>query len=482
MPSNRVITVRTGDDTVSAETLRSGIAAIQAEMKVTPDFPEAVERAAAEAAANPRMPDLDRTDVPFVTIDPASARDLDQAMHIERNGGGYVVHYAIADLAAFVTPGDPVDVEANRRGETLYGADSKIPLHPTVISEDAGSLLPDEVRPALVWTIQVDETGEGTDVVVERARVRSRAKLDYETLQEQVDAGTADEMFTLLKEVGELRLAREAARGGVTLPLPEQEIIDEQGHWRLEFRRMLPVEEWNAQISLLTGFAAASLMVYARVGLLRTLPPADPHDVQRLHRTARALGIEWPAEQLYPDFIRSLDVSKPNHAAMVVACTRLLRGSGYVGFNGDLPEQPQHSALASEYAHVTAPLRRLVDRYALEICVALCAGEEVPDWVVAKLGELPDTMRESGRRANQYQNAVLNLVEAAMLAPRVGESFAGVIVETDEKDDRRGEATVQEPAIEAVVVGSRPLPVGEDVALTLSRADVTTRSVEFTLE
>ena len=482
MPSNRVITVRTGDDTVSAETLRSGIAAIQAEMKVTPDFPEAVERAAAEAAANPRMPDLDRTDVPFVTIDPASARDLDQAMHIERNGGGYVVHYAIADLAAFVTPGDPVDVEANRRGETLYGADSKIPLHPTVISEDAGSLLPDQVRPALVWTIQVDETGEGTDVVVERARVRSRAKLDYETLQEQVDAGTADEMFTLLKEVGELRLAREAARGGVTLPLPEQEIIDEQGHWRLEFRRMLQVEEWNAQISLLTGFAAASLMVYARVGLLRTLPPADPHDVQRLHRTARALGIEWPAEQLYPDFIRSLDVSRPNHAAMVVACTRLLRGSGYVGFNGDLPEQPQHSALASEYAHVTAPLRRLVDRYALEICVALCAGEEVPDWVVAKLGELPDTMRESGRRANQYQNAVLNLVEAAMLAPRVGESFAGVILETDEKDERRGEATVQEPAIEAVVVGSRPLPVGEDVALTLSRADVASRSVEFTLE
>ncbi|WP_107772879.1 RNB domain-containing ribonuclease [Nocardioides sediminis] len=482
MPSNRVITVRTGDDTVSAETLRSGIAAIQAEMKVTPDFPEAVERAAAEAAANPRMPDLDRTDVPFVTIDPASARDLDQAMHIERNGGGYVVRYAIADLAAFVTPGDPVDVEANRRGETLYGADSKIPLHPTVISEDAGSLLPDQVRPALVWTIQVDETGEGTDVVVERARVRSRAKLDYDTLQEQVDAGTADEMFTLLQEVGELRLAREAARGGVTLPLPEQEIIDEQGHWRLEFRRMLPVEEWNAQISLLTGFAAASLMVYARVGLLRTLPPADPHDVQRLHRTARALGIEWPAEQLYPDFIRSLDVSRPNHAAMVVACTRLLRGSGYVGFNGDLPEQPQHSALASEYAHVTAPLRRLVDRYALEICVALCAGEEVPDWVVAKLGELPDTMRESGRRANQYQNAVLNLVEAAMLAPRVGESFAGVIVETDEKDDRRGEATVQDPAIEAQVVGSRPLPVGEDVALTLSRADVASRSVQFTLE
>ena len=87
--------------------------------------------------------------------------DLDQALHIERDGDGYVVHYAIADVAAFVTPGDPVDVEANRRGETLYGADSKVPLHPKVLSEDAGSLLPDQVRPALLWTIKVDDDRRG---------------------------------------------------------------------------------------------------------------------------------------------------------------------------------------------------------------------------------------------------------------------------------------------------------------------------------
>ena len=481
MPSNRVVTVRTPEDSVEAATLRDGIAAIQAEMKVTPDFPDEVEKAAARAAADVRLPDLDRTDLPFVTIDPESARDLDQAMFLERDGEGYVVHYAIADLTAFITPGDPVDIEANRRGETLYGADSKIPLHPPVISEDAGSLLPDQVRPALVWTIKVDAAGEGTDVTVERARVRSRAKLSYESVQEQLDAGTADEMFTILGEIGRLRLQREAARGGVSLPLPEQEIVDDDGQWRLEFRSLLPVENWNAQISLLTGFAAASLMVYARVGLLRTLPPADPRDVQRLHRTARALGIDWPAEMLYPDFIRSLDVTRPHHAAMVVACTRLLRGSGYVGFDGELPDQPQHSALASEYAHVTAPLRRLVDRYALEICVALCAGEDVPGWVIEKLHVLPDTMRESSRRAHQYENAILDLVEATMLASRVGESFAGVVVDVEEKDDHRGVVTIQEPAIEATVVDSRPLPIGEDVTVTLSKADPHARRVEFTL-
>jgi exoribonuclease R len=481
MPSNRVVSVRTSAESVPGRALREGIETIQAEMQVTSDFPDHVEEAARAAAAAPRLPDLDRTDIPLVTIDPESSMDLDQAMHIERDGDGYLVHYAIADVSAFVTPGDPVDVEAHRRGETLYGADSKVPLHPKVLSEDAASLLPDQVRPALLWTIRCDETGEGTDVVVERAQVRSRAKLSYAGVQADLDAGTADEVFLLLKELGTLRIHREAARGGVSLPLPEQELVEEGGHWRLEFRELLPVEEWNAQISLLTGMGAASLMVYARTGILRILPPADPHDVQRLHRTARALGIDWPAEQLYPDFIRSLDPSKPNHAAMVVACTRLLRGSGYVSFNGELPEMAQHSALASEYAHVTAPLRRLVDRYALEICVALCAGTEVPDWVVAAMHEVPDTMRESSRRANQYENAILNLCEAMLLAERVGESFPGVVVDLDDKDGSRGTVTIQDPAVEAPVAGSGELPLGEDVTVELATADPGSRTVEFRL-
>jgi exoribonuclease R len=482
MPSNRVVKVRASGDSVTAQEMRDGIARIQQEMEVSATFPKAVEAAAAEAAANPRLPELDRTDIELVTIDPESARDLDQAMHIERDGSGYVVHYAIADVAAFVSPGDPVDVEAHRRGETLYGADSKVPLHPPVLSEGAASLLADQVRPALLWTIKVDDTGEGTDVQVERALVRSRAQLSYEGVQADIDAGRAGELFDLLREVGELRLAREAARGGVSLPLPEQELVETgTGHWELEFRRLTPVESWNAQISLLTGMAAASLMVYARVGILRTLPPADPRDVQRLHRTARALGIAWPAEQLYPDFVRTLDPSRPTHAAMIVACTRLLRGAGYVTFNGELPEQSQHSALASEYAHVTAPLRRLVDRYAGEVCLALCAGTDVPDWVVAAMAELPDTMRESGRRANQYENSVVDLCEAELLHGRVGESFAAVVVEVDDKDATRGDVTIKDPAIEAQVSGTADLPLGKEVSVRLVSADPATRKVAFEL-
>ena len=481
MPSNRVVHVRTAGDGVAAQSLREGIARIQTELNVTPAFPAEVDEAAAAAAASPRLPDLDRTDIPFVTIDPPSSMDLDQALYLERDGDGYLVHYAIADVGAFVSPGDPVDLEAHRRGETLYGADSKVPLHPKVLSEGAASLLPDVVRPALLWTIKVDATGEGTDITVERARVRSTAKLDYERAQKVIDDGSASESLQLLAEVGKLRLAREAGRGGVSLPLPEQEIDVSDDTWQLEFRNLLPVEEWNAQISLLTGFGAASLMVRARIGLLRTLPPPDPRDVQRLHRTAKALDIDWPDELPYPDFIRSLDPTRPHHAAMVVACTRLLRGSGYVGFDGEVPADPQHSALASEYAHVTAPLRRLGDRYAGEICLALCAGTEVPDWVLEQLQQLPDVLQDSGRRAHQYEAAILDLVEAGVLKDRVGETFEGVVVDVDDRDDKRGTVTIQEPAVEGRVVAASPLPLGTDVRVRLTTADLATRKVEFTL-
>jgi exoribonuclease R len=166
---------------------------------------------------------------------------------------------------------------------------------------------------------------------------------------------------------------------------------------------------------------------------------------------------------------------------MAIACTTLLRGAGYAAFDGEIPAQAEHAALASEYAHVTAPLRRLVDRYGLEVCVALSAGKEVPDWVRAALHDLPETMQKSGRLANQYENAVVDLVEAATLQGRTGERFAGVVVAAEHDDPRTGDAVVREPAVEARVTGDEPLPVGEDVELVLAEVDVDARRVRFTL-
>ncbi len=466
----------------AAQELRTGIAAIQQELHVDPDFPAAVQSAAEQDALHPRLPDLDLTQLEFVTIDPAGAMDLDQAMHLAADGDGYVVHYAIADVMAFVQPGDPVDVESHARGESLYGADSKIPLHPKVLSEGAASLLPDEDRPAFVWTITLDADGDVTDARVERARVRSRAKLDYAGVQHQIAQAAEGSTLALLRTIGELRIAKEAERGGVSLPMPAQEIDVADDEARLEFREMLPVESWNAQLSLLTGFAAASIMVKGKVGILRTLPPAPEYAVRRLRRTARALGIDWPNTMGHPEFIRGLDPSRPAQAAMVVACTTLLRGAGYAAFRDHLPELTEHAALASSYAHVTAPLRRLVDRYGLEICTALCAGEDVPAWVLEGMDEVPDLMRDSGRRSHAYENAVLNLVEALTLRSRVGERFEGVVLEVEHDDEREGTVMVREPAVEAPVTSTSPLPVGEDVSVTLAEADPATRKVRFTLD
>jgi exoribonuclease R len=461
--------------------LEKGIADIRSEMELPPAFPDDVEAAAAQAAVHPRWPQDDRTDIAFVTLDPPEAMDLDQAMFVERTGNGYRVHYAIADVAAFVAPGDAVDREAHRRGETLYGADSKIPLHPKVLSEDAASLLPGQERPALLWTIDLDRSGEGVAVDVHRARVRSRARLDYDGMQARIDAGKADPMWSVLREIGELRAERERRRGGVSLPLPEQEIRVDGTRWELEFRARKPIENWNEQISLLTGMAAAHLMVQAKVGLLRTLPEPQPWAVERLRRTARALGIAWPAGLDYPGFIRSLDPAQPAHIAMLTASTTVLRGAGYAAFDGSLPAQPRHSALASTYTHATAPLRRLVDRYTGEVCVALCAGRPVPDWVLAALPGLPDTMQSSGHRASRYEHAILDLAEAAVMAPRVGQVFDGAIVDTERDDACKGVVMVRRPAIEARVGGDGALPLGEDVKVRLVEADPARRSTRFEL-
>lgn len=477
----RVVRVAPEVEGLDESALRRGLAAIHAEMGLPSAFPDAVLAEADESARSPRLPELDRTDIPFVTIDPASSRDLDQALHLERRGDGYRVHYAIADVAAFVRPGGAVDAEAHRRGETLYGVGSKVPLHPPVISEGACSLLPDGPRPALLWTLDVDASGEGTEVRVERALVRSRAKLSYDAVQAQVDAGTADPLFGLLREVGELRLARERERGGVSLPLPDQEVDLVGGQWHLAYRETLDVETWNAQISLLTGMAAAHLMTGAGVGILRTLAPADPRDVNRLRRVARALRIPWPEEMRYPEFVRTLDPARPDHAAMLNACTALLRGSGYAAFSDGVPEQPMHCALASTYSHVTAPLRRLVDRYSGEVCLALCADEQVPSWVHEQLDALPATMRESTRRANQYERDVLDLVEAALLEPHVGRDFPAVVVQVREKDPTQGEVMITEPAVEARVRSATALPLGTDVSVRLVEADPVARSVLFEL-
>ncbi|MEO5558636.1 MAG: RNB domain-containing ribonuclease, partial [Dokdonella sp.] len=159
--------------------------------------------------------------------------------------------------------------------------------------------------------------------------------------------------------------------------------------------------------------------------------------------------------------------------------TSVLRGAAYAAFNGSLPAQPRQSAIAAEYAHATAPLRRLVDRYAGEVCVALCAQQPVPAWVLAALPGLPVTMQLADRRASKYERAVVDLVEATAMASHVGEVFDGTIVEIAQYDTKKGVVMLRDPAIEAPIASGADLPLGAAIKVKLVSADLATRSIRF---
>ena len=460
--------------------LAEGVARLQAKLNVPDRFGPEVLAAAEEAVAHPRLPALDRTDIDFVTIDPPGSRDLDQAVHIARDGTGYLVSYAIADVGAFIRPGGPIDREAHRRGQTYYAPHRRFPLHPPVLSEGAASLLPGQVRPAMLWQIRLDSDGATREMGVCRALVRSRAQLAYDEVQIDLDTDRADESLELLRDVGLLREQREIARGGVSLNIPEQEIeVRSPGKWRLRFRDPVRIEDWNAQISLLTGMSAAKIMLDHMVGILRTLPPAEPGALAKLRRTAVALNIPWPADLPYPDFIRTLDMHRPEHAAMGYAATMLFRGAGYHAFHGQRPAVDVHAALAAEYAHVTAPLRRLVDRYAEEVCVALTEGRPVPDWVLEALERLPEEMSSSNSRAATFERSIINMTEALTLSGRVGKDFEGVVIELRGNQHDRAKVQITNPAVEAEVPEIAPL--GERVVVRLDKVEIAEGRAEFSL-
>jgi len=454
----------------------SAFARVREELDVPTGFPPAVAAEAESVAARGPAPSdrIDARDIPFVSIDPPGTRDLDQAFAAERRSSGYRVRYAIADVAAFVAPDGEVDREAHARGVTLYLPDGRAPLVPPVLGEGAASLLADEDRPAVLWTIDLDADGVQEAASLERATVRNRAALSYAEVQARVDGGTAEDSLLLLREVGERRRALERARGGVSLDLPTQEVVVAGAGYDLAYERALPVEQWNEQISLLAGMAAAAVMVDAGVGILRTLPPPPRQVIDRLRRTARALGVVWPAGASWGEVVAGLDRGRPDDAAFLVQAAHALRGAGYDAIGPTGGPAPVHAAVAAPYAHVTAPLRRLADRYANEIVLAHLGGTAPPEWAVAALDDLVGVMERATRHQAQVERAVVDTVECAVLAGHVGEAFDGVVVDT-----RRDGVVVQltRPAVVAPL--REPVPLGDEVRVRVQGVDPVQRSVEL---
>lgn len=479
MASLRIIGQACGDE------IDDGFAAIRDELEVPSSFPaEVVDEAERVALRGPQIPPganneyLDQTDLELLTIDPPGSIDLDQAFAAERQGDGYRVWYAIADVASFVAPGSALDAEARVRGVTLYSPDQRASLHPEALNESAGSLLPDTIKPAVLWQIDLDGDGNQTAATAQRAMVRSREKLTYKQAQDRIDANDGTISLELLREIGKLRQQLEAERGAISLQLPSQVISPNgEGDYTLHYETSLPVEGWNAQISLLTGMAAGQLMVEAGHGLLRTLPPLHKGTIKEVRRAAQALDVEWPSEMSYPDRVRQLDPNNPHEAALLVRAARSFRGAGYDAFfNHEVPEQPLHGAIAAIYAHVTAPLRRVADRFANEVVLSHCGGIDAPAWALEALEELPSIMNAARRRDGQLERAHVDFVETIALRCRIGETFDGIVLSHTRKGAK---VQLRDPAVLAPI---RDQPeIGDVVRLRLEAVDSQKRRVEFTV-
>ncbi|MEA3002568.1 MAG: hypothetical protein QOH81_1356 [Sphingomonadales bacterium] len=447
--------------------LARGLANIRREFQVPASFPPDVLAAAETTARRAPAEHADRTDRPFVTLDPASSTDLDQAFAIEGTGGDLLLHYAIADIAWFVEDGGAVDAEAWKRGTTLYLPDGKAGLYPPVLAEGAASLLPDGPRPAVVFTVRVAPDGTVRLDGAERAIVRSRAKLAY-------DKVTAADLPAGFAELARRIQAAEDARGAARVDPPEQEVAAlGDGHFELTFSPRLASEDRNAALSLAANLAVAAALQAARTGLFRVMAEPDRRGVERLRHTARALGLKWPGDVPLRRFERGLSGATPREAAFMMQVRRAGRGASYVPFREGVV--PWHSAMAATYAHATAPLRRLADRYVVRAALAVANGDPVPDVVTEAFTRLPEVMARADALSGRIERAVVDLAEAVMLHGREGEEFEAIVTDLDERGAR---IQLRDLPVVARIDGHGLQP-GDAPRLKLTRADPDARTIAF---
>jgi exoribonuclease R len=301
--------------------------------------------------------------------------------------------------------------------------------------------------------------------------------MTYHHAQRAIKQGVASESLALLREIGRLRKEQERRRGGVSISPPSQEVTRVGNDFELAYDVTLPVEKWNAQVSLLAGMCAAATMIDGGVGIVRTLPSPTDGVVQRLRHAAKALGIIWPDDQSYADAVRDLSSEDPIHAAFLTQALDALRGAGYAVIDSATGPPPTHGAIAAPYAHVTAPLRRLADRFANEIVVALCADEQPPAWATESLPELPDIMQDADRRQKAAARAVVDLAECLVLRTHVGQTFTGAVI--DVEGDHATVLLKDPPVIAALEVDG--LVLGTPIELRLAAVDLDARRLEFSL-
>ena len=447
--------------------LAQGLSEIRQQFQLPTEFPPDVLAAAHAAAQRTPTDHIDRSGMAFVTLDPATSTDLDQAFAIERLGVDLLLHYAIADVAWFVDDGDPVDAEAWRRGTSQYLPDGKASLYPAILSENAASLLPTGPRPAVIFSVRVGPDGAVRLDGVERAIIRSRAKLAYATVRE---TDLPDGFAELAARIAEA----EENRGAARVDPPEQEVErDGDGRFHLQFRPRLRSEDHNAALSLATNMAVADALQAHHTGLFRVMPEPDEQAIARLRQTARAFGIDWPGQMTLTHFERGLDPDQPKHAALMLAIRRAGERAAYQPYREG--SRPWHAAVSATYAHATAPLRRLADRYVIRAALAVSNGKPVPEEVSDAFERLPDVMTQADRLGGSIERAVVDLAEAVVLQGQEGRVFDAVVTDAD---DRGARIQLCDLPVVARLRTQGVMP-GDDVRVQLTQADTEKRVIRF---
>jgi exoribonuclease R len=444
--------------------LVAGLAKLRQRFAVPNRFPTEVLAEADRMAACTPDDHADWTDRAFVTLDPATSTDLDQAFLIEPVGKDLLLHYALADIGWFVREGGALESEAWNRGVTLYLPDGRARLYPPVLSEGAASLLPDGPRPAVVVSVCCDPAGSVQLTGVHRAIVRSRAKLAYETV-DMAQVPHLEDFAARMRRAEDLR-------GAARVDPPDQELErDADGRFRLSLRPWLPSEVANSALSLAANIAIAEALYEAKTGLFREMPAPDARAVERLRGAARGFGLAWPAAMTLAEFERTVDPRTVAGAGFQFAVRRATGFATYTPYSEG--HRPFHAALGATYTHATAPMRRLADRYILDTLLALANGEPTRD--AAYFAGLAEVMAAADVREGAIERAVMDLAEAALLAGREGEVFSAVVTERDERGAR-----IQLRDLPVIArVDTKGVGSGEEIEVRLLTADGETGTLRF---
>lgn len=401
------------------------------------EFPaQVVKQAQSHVPANVKRTDLRET--PLITIDPADARDHDDAVFAERLDDGFRVIVAIADVAAYVTPASVLDVEALKRGNSTYFPDRVVPMLPFELSADACSLKEAQDRPCMAVEIRFDQSGTKRSHTFMRATMRSAGALSYEEAQQAIDGQPSERASKLLEPVlrplweayAALSKARER-RGPLELDLPERKVeIAEDGtvagiRTKTRFDAHKLIEELMIQANVC---AAEELEKRGSPLLYRVHDAPSDAKIAALSEFLKTLDIDWPLGERTQTkrFNRLLlDFEETEHSEAVSEI--VLRTQSQAIYS---PENIGHFGLnLKKYAHFTSPIRRYSDLIVHRALIqSLGFGPEgLTEKQAAQLDETAQHLVQTERRSMAAEREATDRYLALFLADRVGAEFTGRI-------------------------------------------------------